>query len=164
MNRRAWLMTVFGSAAEIVAAQQKGAEPKPPKKDLPYLLEAEKLIPTDPQPATRSNSKDDQTITVAGASSPARTPLPEPIFLFLPGQIDATQFELIQFQISNGRRQWSKSKQEHPDNDEPQEILRLTLRPLGNGVIRIEAAEMLSPGEYALIAKGQNTAFCFTVF
>jgi len=145
-------------------AQQKSAGPKPPKNDLPYLLEAQKLIPTEIQTLSRSGSKDDTTITVSGTTSPARTPLPEPIFLFSPGQINAAQFELFRFHVTNGHREWSKNKQQNPQDEEPEEILRLTLRPVAEGVIRIEAAEMLNPGEYALIPKDQKTAFCFTVF
>lgn len=161
MTRRHLVLIFAGAFAGIAAAQQKS--PKPPQKDLPYLLEAEKLIPTDVQPATRSTAKDDQTITVAGVTSKARTPLPEPIFLFASGQINPSQFELIRFQVADGRRQWKKGQSAQPD-DEPQEPLRLTLRPLAEGLIRIEASPMLAPGEYALIARGQNTAFCFTVF
>ncbi len=162
MKRRTLLKTLSALVVTIVSAQQKDAGPRPPQTDLPYLLEAEKLIPTDAQPATRS--KDDKTITVSGATSSVKTPLPEPIFLFSPGQINATQFELFHFQVSNGRRQWIKGSEERPDNDAPEDTIRLTLRPMGQGVVRIEAAEMLDPGEYALIARGQNTAFCFTVF
>lgn len=164
MNRRALLFFCSVLGAITALAQQKDAGPKPPKTDLPYLLEAGKLIATDAKPATKSSSKDDQTITVSGVTSSARTPLPEPVFLFSSGQINASQFELIHFQVVDGRRQWTKGKQEHLSDDEPQEILRLTLRPVSEGVIRIEAAEMLNPGEYALVANGQNTAFCFTVF
>jgi hypothetical protein len=148
--------------ATMIMAQQKDAAPKPPKTDLPYLLEGNKLIPTDTQAATRS--KDDQTITVAGATSSARTPLPEPVFLFSPGQLAAAQFELFHFQILKDHRQWTKGAQDRPDNDAPEDTIRLTLRPAGSGLVRIEAAEMLNPGEYALIARGQNKAFCFTVF
>jgi hypothetical protein len=162
MPGRFFLLTLALAIAVITFAQ-KGAVPKPPKSDLPYLLEAEKLIPTDATPATRS--KDDESITVSGISSSARTPLPEPIFVFSAGQIKATDFELIQFDVANGRRQRSKARQQRSNKDEePEEILRLTLRPVGEGLVRIEAAEMLNPGEYALIPRGKNTAFCFTVF
>jgi hypothetical protein len=164
MHRRTLLKAMACFLAAILSAQEKSAGPTPPKADLPYLLEAGKLIPTDAQPVSRSSSKDDQTVAVAGATSSARTPLPEPIFLFLPAQINATGFELIHFQVRNGRRQWTKSKQQRPDDEETEEILRLTLRPQGQHVLRIEAAEMLNPGEYALLAKDGNTAFCFTVF
>lgn len=162
MDRRTLLLILLAFIATAATAQQKNAGPKPTKTDLPYLLEAEKLVPTDAQPAARS--KDDQTITVDGTTSSARTPLPEPVFLFSQGQIDAAQFELFHFQVVSGHRQWTKGAEDRPDNNAPEDTIRLTLRPMGQGVVRIEAAEMLDPGEYALIPRGQKTAFCFTVF
>lgn len=165
MFRPALVITVVAITAALALPQQKGAATKPPKPDLPYLLEAQKMIPTDASAIARSTSKGDESLTVPGVTSSARTPLPEPIFVFSPGQIKATDFELIHFDVTNGKRQWAKGKQEHPNNDEePEEILRLTLRPIAEGVVRIEAAEMLNPGEYALIPRGKDTAFCFTVF
>jgi hypothetical protein len=161
--RRAGLAAVLLAAA-MALTQDKASEPKPPKTDLPCLLQASKLIATEPQVVNRSGPKSDETISVSGVTSPARTPLPEPIFLFSPGEIKAGDFELIRFQVANGHRQWKKGEQTTPDNDEPEEPLRLTLRPVGEGVVRIEAAVMLNPGEYALIPRGKNTAFCFTVF
>jgi hypothetical protein len=163
MRRAGSLAAIALLAAVIVLAQEKSSEPKPPKTDLPYLLQASRLIPTEPQPVTRSGSKTDDTISVPGATSTARTPLPEPIFLFSPGEIKASDFELIRFQVAGGRRQWKKGQQTSSD-DEPDQPLRLTLRPMAEGVVRIEAAVMLNPGEYALIPHGKNTAFCFTVF
>ena len=162
MIRRALLKSLLASVPITASAQHNDARPKPPKSDLPYLLEASKLIPTDTQPATRS--KDQQSVTVSGVTSSAKTPVPEPVFLYSQGQISPTQFELFHFQVANGQREWSKGKTERPENDMAEDTIRLTLRPVGEGVIRIEAAEMLDPGEYALIARGQNTAFCFTVF
>jgi hypothetical protein len=163
MTRRHVLLSLVLICVPGVFGQQKSSGPKPPKSDLPYLLEAEKLIPTDAQPLTRSGAKDDETITVNGATSSARTPLPEPIFLFAPGQINASDFELIQFQVVNGKRQWKKGQPAN-SGDEPAPVLRLTLRPVSEGVVRIEAAAMLNPGEFALLPRGKNTAFCFTVF
>jgi hypothetical protein len=163
MTRRGVLGSFLLVFVRRVFSQQKSRGPKPVKTDLPYLLQAEKLIATETQQVTRSGEKDDAAITVNGTTSPARTPLPEPIFLFSPGQINASDFELIQFQISKGKRQWNKAQ---PSNsgDEPEQILRLTLRPVEEGVVRIEAATMLNPGEYALLPRGKNVAFCFTVF
>ena len=163
MTRRGVLLGIVLGHVPRVFAQQKASPPKPPKSDLPYLLEAEKLIPTEAQPVTRSGAKDDAAITVNGATSPARTPLPEPIFLFAPGQINASDFELIQFQVVDGKRQWRKGQPAN-SGDEPETVLRLTLRPAGEGVFRIEAAAMLNPGQFALVPRGKNTAFCFTVY
>jgi hypothetical protein len=164
MLRPALVITLAASLATFIYAQQKTAATKPPKTDLPYLLEAGRLIATESCLTSRSTSKDGESLTVSGVTSSARTPLPEPIFLFSSGQIKATDFELIHFQVANSQRQWTKGKQEHSDNEEPEEVLRLTLRPVAEGVVRIEAAEMLTPGEYALIPRGKSTAFCFTVF
>src|SRR5579875_641858 len=148
MSRRTLLVYALLAIAACAHAQDKG--PKPAQKDLPYLLEANKLIPTDQQPATRATAKDDVTVTVAGATSKARTPIPEPIFLFSAGQIDPQQFELIRFQVVDGRRIWKKG-QPTSNGDEPDEPLRLTLSPVGERLYRIEASPMLNPGEYALI-------------
>jgi len=156
-------MGLFAFSACALFAQQKSG-PKPTQTDLPYLLEADKLIPTEAQTVTRSGSKDDETLSVKGSASKARTPLPEPIFLFSAGKISPENFELIRFQVSSSQRQWNRKQQSNPNSIEPDEPLRLTLRPVGNGVTRIEAAEMLSPGEYALMPRGGDTAFCFTVF
>jgi hypothetical protein len=161
--RRAGLVALFILGAAIATAQEKSSQPKPGKTDLPYLLQASKLIATELQTITRSGSKNDEAITVSGAASSARTPLPEPIFLFSPGEIKASDFELIRFQVADGHRQWKKGQPTN-SNDEPDEPLRLTLRAVGEGVVRIEAAVMLNPGEYALIPRGKNIAFCFTVF
>jgi hypothetical protein len=161
--RGAVVAAVLVVSAAMALAQNKASEPKPPKADLPYLLKATKLIATEPQTLNRSGPKSDETISVSGVTSPARTPLPEPIFLFSPGEIKAGDFELIRFQVGNGHRRWKKGQQSSAD-DEPEEPLPLTLRPVAKGVIRIEAAVMLNPGEYALIPRGKNTAFCFTVF
>ena len=163
MTRRGFLSTLAILNSCVASGQRKEAASKPPKADLPYLLQAGNLIPTEPQPISRSGAKGDETVSVSGVTSPARTPLPEPIFLFSPGEINAGDLELIRFQIANGRRQWKKGQQSNTD-DEPEQVLRLTLRPSSEGVVRIEAAAMLNPGEYALLPRAKNTAFCFTVF
>lgn len=141
-------------------AQERYSGPRPPKKDVAYLLEAGKLIQTEMQQITESKSKGGRVFSVSGTTSPARTPLPEPIFLFSSGRISAAQLDLYRFEVKNGRREVAAQKNED-DNDED---LRITLRQLDEGLYRIEASHMLDPGEYALSAKDDNTAFCFTVY
>lgn len=162
MTRRLLLRMASFLVAGQMFGQTEEANLRPPQKDLPYLLEASKLIPTEAQAATGSKSKAGETFSVAGRTSPARTPLPEPIFLFSPGQIQAEQFALFHFEVKNGRREVTLSKH-NEDDDNPSE-LRLTIRKVNPDVYRIEAAEMLDPGEYALSPQGVNTAFCFTVY
>lgn len=146
------------SLAIAACGQGKYFGPRPAKKDIPYLLEADKLIQTETQQATESTSKEGQLYSVAGATSAARTPLPEPIFLFWADKMSADQLGLYRFEVKDGRRQVVLGK--HADAQD----LRITLRPLDTGLYRIEASQMLDPGEYSLSPQGANTAFCFTVY
>jgi len=54
---------------------QKYDGPRPPKKDVIYLLHADNLIPTEMGDAKEEGKKNDPVYTFPGASSPARTPL-----------------------------------------------------------------------------------------
>src|SRR5581483_2771180 len=162
MTRRLLLKVASFLVAGQVFAQTDEAHLRPPQKDLPYLLEASKLIPTEAQPATGSKSKGGETFSVPGTTSYARTPLPEPILLSSPGQIQAEPFALFHFEVKNGRREVTLSKHSE-DSNNPSER-RLTVRKVNPDVYRIEAAEMLDPGEYALSPQGVNKAFCFTVY
>jgi hypothetical protein len=162
MTRRAVLRTIpFAVIATAAFGQEERSNIRPRKKDVPYLLEADKLIETEVQQATQSGSKKEQTFSIPGTTSTARTSLPEPIFLFAPDRISADQLGLYKLQVTNGRREVTTGKRH---SDEEETTFRLTLRRLDAGLYRIEAAEMLEPGEYALSPRGSNTAFCFTVY
>ena len=63
--------------------------PRPPKPDVPYLVHASNLIPTEATEASQEGKKDESTYTVQGAASPVRTPLAEPIFLLRSEKIKA---------------------------------------------------------------------------
>jgi hypothetical protein len=160
MTRRE-LLTVFPLSFALAAqAQEKYSGPRPSQKDLPYLLEADKLVPVERQQASESNSKAGQVLSVPGTTSKARTPLPEPIFLLWAEKITPDQLGIYRFEVKDGRREVVIGRHKSEDD----EVLRLTVRPLDEGLFRIEASEMLDPGEYALSPEGANTAFCFTVY
>ncbi len=72
---------VFVLLASAVLAADKYTGPRPPQPDIPYLLHASKLIPTEVVEAREEQKKNESTYIIPGASSPARTPLAEPIFL-----------------------------------------------------------------------------------
>ena len=84
--------------------------PRPPKPDVPYLVHASNLVPTEATEATQEGKKDDTTYSVPGAASPARTPLAEPIFLLRTEKIKADTLELYRFEVKNGRRQVTMSR------------------------------------------------------
>ena len=136
--------------------------PRPPKKDIPYLLQAERLIETEFQQAKQSSSKEGDVFSVAGVTSTSRTPLAEPIFLFSPDKITPEQLGLFRFEVKEGRRQLVTHRKHRTENEE--KVFHLSLRKLDDKLYRIESASSLEPGEYSLSPEGQNTAFCFTVF
>jgi hypothetical protein len=146
----------------IALPQDKYSGPKPANKDLPYLLHGDKLIATEVEKATQSNSKEGQVFFVPGITSPARTPLAEPIFLFSPDHFRAEQLGLFRFEVRNGRREVVISGKHKKRDAEP--VFHVTLRRLDENLFRIEVSEALDPGEYALSPEGDNTAFCFTVY
>ena len=156
-------MALFSFFSFVAVAFSQANQPsiRPPKKDVPYLLEADKLIETEVRQAAQSGSKQGQIFSIPGTTSSARTPLPEPIFLFSPDRISANQLGLYRLQVTNGHREVVIGKH-HRDDEETS--FRLTLHRLDATLYRIEAAQMLDPGEYALSPQGSNTAFCFTVY
>ncbi|MBV9304403.1 MAG: hypothetical protein JOY62_05955 [Acidobacteriaceae bacterium] len=161
MTRRI-LLALLSLGLQAATAQDKYAGPKPEKKDVPYLLHGDKLVMTEVQNASQSRSKDGQLFFVPGATSPARTPLAEPIFLFSPDRFRAEQLGLFRFEVRNGRREIVISGKRKRNSDEP--VFHLSVRRLDEGLFRLESSESLSPGEYSLSPEGDNTAFCFTVY
>jgi hypothetical protein len=160
MTRRELLTFLPLSFAIAAQGQEKYSGPRPPKKDVPYLLEADKLVAVEVQQASQSSSKEGQIFSVPGTTSTARTPVPEPIFLLSADKIAPDQLGIYRFEVKDGRREVLIGKHKTEDD----QILRLTVRQLDAGLFRIEASEMLDPGEYALSPQGVNTAFCFTVY
>jgi hypothetical protein len=150
------LPLLAGFAALLVPSRAADYDgPKPPKADTPYLLHADNLIPTEAGDA--KNEKGD-TYTVAGASSPARTPLAEPIFLLQSDRLSPESIELYRFDVKNGHREATVSSRRRG------RALHLQVTRLDRGLYRIEASETLDNGEYCLTPSGSNRVFCFEVY
>lgn len=162
MTLRALLIALPLFLSAVALPQGTYSGPKPPKKDVPYLLHGDKLIATEVEAATQSASKEGQVFFVPGVTSPARTPLVEPIFLFSPDHFRAEQLGLFRFEVRNGRREVVISGKHKKRDEEP--VFHLSLRRLDENLLRIEVSGMLDPGEYALSPEGDNTAFCFAVY
>jgi len=148
-------------AAACAYAADKYDGPIPPKPDLPYLLHATNLVETEVGQARQENRKSDTTFIISGASSPARTPLSEPIFIMDARQVSAERMELYRLDVKNGNREVSLSSGKRRGGNRP---LHLTVTPLSNHLYRIEADEPLENGEYALSPNGDNRAFCFEIY
>jgi hypothetical protein len=131
--------------------------PRPSKPDIPYLVHADNLIPTEA--GDTKNEKGD-TYSVAGASSSARTPLAEPIFLLQSDRLSPESIELYRFEVKNGRREATVSSRRRGSG----RPLHLQVTRLERGLYRIEAAETLENGEYCLTPSGSSHVFCFEVY
>ena len=142
-------------------AQEKYTGPRPPKADVVYLAHADNLVPTEVTEAKEESKKDEVTYTIPGATSAARTPLAEPIFILQTDKFQPEQLELYRMDVKNGRREVTMSQKRRRGGPRP---LRLSVTRLERGLYRIEASETLENGEYALSPNGSNRVFCFEVY
>jgi hypothetical protein len=160
MRRREFLFLFPVASA---AAQNKYTGPRPPKPDLPYLLHAANLVPTEAKVATEETRKDWQVYSIEGEQSPARTPLAEPIFLIAAEKLQVEKLQLYKLEQKPGRREIAFPSNPKRRKDAP-EPLHLSFSRLEPGLYRVEANEMLENGEYSLTPSGSNDVFCFQVY
>jgi hypothetical protein len=126
--------------------------PVPPQPDLPYLLQAKKLIEIEIAKAREERRKDETVHVISGPASSARTPLPEPIFILDARQLAPEKIELHRLEVKDGNREVSAQP------------LHLRVTPLREHLFKIEASEMLEAGQYALTLAGKDRTFCFEVY
>lgn len=143
-------------------AQNKYAGPRPPKPDLPYLVHADNLEPTEVVEAKEEQVKDMVVYAIPGATCSAKTPLAGPIFLIQTEKLEAEKLEAYRFEVKKeGRRQVAFSKKKPKDSARP---IRLEVTRLDEKLFRIEVDESLEAGEYSLTPAGSNQMFCFQVY
>jgi hypothetical protein len=144
-----------------VSCDEKYNGPIPPKPDLPYLLQAKKLIDIEIGKAREEHRKDETVYVISGPASSARTPLPEPIFIIDARQLEPQQIQLYRLEVKDGNREASLPGKAGKGSAQP---LHLRITPIGERLYKIEASEMLEEGEYALTPVGDNRVFCFEVY
>lgn len=140
-------------------ADYKG--PRPPKPDVPYLMHADNLVELESTTAQEERQKNGSSFGIPGASSPARTPLAEPIFIMESKSISPERLGLYRMEVKNGRREVVVSNRRKGGSGKP---YHLSVTRIGNNLYRIEASETLENGEYSLSPEGSNQAFCFEVY
>ncbi len=145
----------------LYAAPEKYTGPRPPKPDVPYLVHADNLIATETTEAKEEPHGKETAYIVAGASSPARTPMAEPIFLLQSENIKPEDLQLYKFEVKDGRREVMVSP-----GKKGAKPLRLMVTSLGEGLYRLEVnvGLGLENGQYGLSPSGVNTVFCFEVY
>jgi hypothetical protein len=150
----------FLLAVALVAASlaQTYSGPQPSKADIPYLLHAGRLLPTEVLEAKENQQKDASVYTMPGEHSPVKTPLASPIFILKANQLNPEQLQLFQLQTADGHREIKFSKKKNP------QPYTFTVKKLDAGIFRLEVNESLPVGEYSITPTQSNQTFCFAVF
>jgi hypothetical protein len=155
---RKWLPIVLLCAWPLLA--QKYTGPRPAKADLPYLMHADDLIPTESAEAKQEDRKNDVTYVIPGANSSARTPLASPAFLILTDQLQADRLQLFKLQSKGSQREVlirrKKKLMARP--------IRLNVTRLEENLYKVEVDEILENGEYSLTPADSNQVFCFQIY
>lgn len=144
-------------------AAEKYTGPRPPKPDLPYLVHADNLAPTEASVAREEERKDFSAYVVTGAASSARTPLAEPIFLIQAQKLVPEKLSLYKCEVRNGNREVliPTNPKKAKDASRPFHVVVSRLEP---GLYRVEVDEPLENGEYTLSPDGSNDSFSFSVY
>jgi hypothetical protein len=144
-----------------MSAAEKYDGPRPPKTDVPYLVHANHLVETEVSEARENGGKKDTTYTIAGAASPAKTPLAEPIFIVDAKTLVPDQMELYRLEVKNGQREVVMSQKRRHGPAGP---FHLIVTRLGDRLFKIEVDELLENGQYSLSPNGSNRVFCFEIY
>jgi hypothetical protein len=155
-----WKRSMVLLLAGLASAQTYDG-PRPPKKDMIYILHANNLVPTETGNANQEGKKNDQVYTFPGTSSPARTPLAEPIFILDSDTIKPDSVELYRMDVRSGHREVKVGGGSRKSGNK---ALRLSVTKLDRGLYKLEASETLDPGEYSLSPSDSNHVFCFEVY
>jgi hypothetical protein len=162
MKTRRALYSVTGLAIALAGFAALAADrydgPRPPKQDMLYLVHANNLVPTEVAEAKQEGKN--QTFVIAGAASPARTPLAEPIFLIQSDLVEPDRLELYKLDIKNGHREVTIAKRQRTGS----KALHLTVTKLDGRLYRVEVDEPLDDGQYSISSTDSNQVFCFEIY
>ncbi len=150
------VLLVISMSALGLSAAEKWDGPMPPKPDVLYLVHASNLVETE----TGQARPEKNGAVISGASSPARTPLAEPIFIINAQSISPERLELARLEVKGGNREVTLSSGRRRGS----RFLHLAVTPLGGHLYKVEVDEPLENGEYALSPSGDNRVFCFEVY
>lgn len=156
------VLLLAACAAQLALGQQQKYDgPRPEKSDVVYIRHLGKLIETEVSEAKQSEEKNKTVYRVPGATSPARTPMAEPVLLFRTGNINPDKLTLYRMNVEGGQRVLSFPNKRGKDTPRP---IYTMATPIERGLFRIEVNEFIDDGEYCLSPEGSNAVFCFTTY
>ncbi len=153
-------MAVLLSISNAGAQENELGLPNPAMADLPYLIHASRIVATERSEATETTRKNEVIYTVPGASSPVKTPLASPEFLFLSEATDPNDLTFFRFESKGGQRELLFRKKKKV----LARMIRLTVFPVKDKLFKVRVDESLASGEYCLTPNGSDAVFCFGVF
>ena len=159
-------LRVFVASMTLLALAGIAAErytgPRPPKADIPYLMHADNLLEPEQGMAKTETRKDATYAVLSGTSSPAKTPLSEPIFIIQTEKLQAEKFELYKLTAAkNGSREVLINHKNPKNVGRP---VHLAITRLDERLYRIEVDEPLENGEYTLTPQGSDATFSFAIY
>ena len=153
-------IAVFATFTPLFAAS-KYTGPRPPKADVLYLLHADNLLETETVVAKEETRKDAGVAIIPGTSSPAKTPLAEPIFLLKSNQVLPGKLAAYKFEVKNGNREVVIAHKKQKNVAKP---IHLQVTKLDDNLYRVEIDQPLENGEYTISPEGSNDTFNFQVY
>jgi hypothetical protein len=160
MLPRSVLTFLCGAFCAVGLFGQKYNGPQPEKADLPYLVHADHLVPTEAGEAKEENRKGEQLAIIEGATSPAATPLASPIFLIRADKLNADLLEIYKLETKNGHREVLLSRKKK----QVAKPITATVTRVGDDLYKLEVDQELPNGEYSISPRGSEQVFCFRVY
>jgi hypothetical protein len=153
------LVVLFLAAAALLA--QKYSGPVPEKEDLPYIVQADNLIPTEATTAQEQKGKKDEiTYFIPGAASPVKTPLASPSFLIKVKDMAPEKLQLYRLDVKNGRREITMRTGKRAKNADP---VHIEVKRVSDDLVRLEVSDHLPNGQYSFSPQGSDDVYCFEV-
>jgi hypothetical protein len=148
-------------SSSLLFAATKYSGPRPPKTDVLYLMHADNLVETEQVVAKEETRKDASIATIPGASSTAKTPLAEPVFLVKTSKILPDKLSAYKFEVKNGNREVVVSHKKQKNAAKP---IHLMVVRLDDNLYKVEVDEPLEIGEYTISPDGSNETFNFQIY
>ena len=109
----------------------------------------------------RGDKKDSTVAVVPGPSSPAKTPLAEPIFILRTEKLVPERLSAFKMEVKNGNREVIISQKKGRNAQRP---IYLNVTRLGDNLYKVEVDQRLENGQYTLSPEGSNQTFSFEVY
>lgn len=151
-----WPLLFFTLAAGAAQAP-KYTGPVPPQSDVLYLRHAANLLATEAAEVKAVTDKDDTRYTIAGETSPAKTPLPLPVFMVKAQALDPMKLQLVRLRKAEGHREITASEIRKSDP------IHVSVTRFDGDLYRLDVSDSLEDGEYMLLTPGAGRGFCFAV-